>query len=144
MSVTSSRLLSAPALAFIVSVPGVGWQTAGATDHQEIAGIWRGTSTCVEKGTACNDEVAVYRISAVAGKMDVFIVDGGRVVDGQEVSMGPLEGRFDAKAHTLTMTPPQGSIVLTLSGDTLNGTYTRSNKQVLRQIRLKKSAARPV
>jgi hypothetical protein len=59
--------------------------------EQKLAGTWRGDSLCVEKGTACHDEVAVYRIAAIAGKPDYLMVSGGKVVDGKEIVMGTGE-----------------------------------------------------
>jgi hypothetical protein len=110
-----------------------------AGDESRLAGTWRGTSSCVEKGTACQDEVAVYRVAAIAGKPAAFTVTGGKMVDGKEVVMGSVEGRWEAAKHTLSVKLPGGAIALTLDRDTLTGTFTLPDKRVLRHITLKKS-----
>ncbi len=62
--------------------------SASGGAEQKLAGTWRGESLCVEKGTACHDEIAVYRIATIAGKPGTLMVSGGKVVDGKEIVMG--------------------------------------------------------
>ena len=59
-----------------------------AADDAKIVGTWRGESLCVDKSGSCHDEVAIYRIAAIAGKLDVLLVSGGKMVDGKEIVMG--------------------------------------------------------
>ncbi len=110
-----------------------------ADDESRLAGTWRGDSLCVEKGTACHDEIAVYRIAAIPGKRGYLLVTGGKVVDGKEIVMGSGEWRYDSGKHTLTGELPRGVITLKLDGDKLEGTFTLPDKTVLRRITLKKS-----
>lgn len=112
--------------------------TRDADDESSTAGIWRGDSICVPKNTACHDEIAVYRVSAIPGKHGYVYVVGGKVVDGKEVVMGSGEWRFDASTHTLTTELPQGDIALVVSGDKMQGTFTLHDKTILRRITLKK------
>lgn len=58
-----------------------------------ILGTWRGTSTCVdlERAPACKDEVVVYDIRP-GEKPGTFALDAKKVVDGQPVPMGVIEG----------------------------------------------------
>jgi hypothetical protein len=110
-----------------------------AADHESsIVGIWRGDSICVQKNTACHDEVAVYRVSAIPGKRGHVYVSGGKVVDGKEVVMGSGEWRFDASTRTLSTGLPLGDIVLVVNDDKMQGTFTLHDKTVLRHITLKK------
>jgi hypothetical protein len=109
-----------------------------ADDESSIAGIWRGDSICVQKNTACRDEVAVYRVSTILGKHGYVYVSGGKVVDGKEVVMGSGEWRFDASTRTLSTELPLGNIVLAVNGDKMQGTFTLHDKTVLRRITLKK------
>ena len=112
---------------------------AQATDDESsIAGIWRGDSICVQKNTACHDEVAVYRVSVIPGKHELVYVSGRKVVDGKEVVMGSGEWRFDAGTHTLSTELPLGDIVLVVNGDKMQGTFTLRDKTVLRHITLKR------
>src|SRR5689334_2215913 len=108
-------------------------------EERKLVGTWRGDSLCVEKGTACHDEVAVYRIAALPDKPGYVTVTGGRVVDGKEIVMGTGEGRYDSAKHTLTVELPRGVITLKADGDKLEGTYTLLDKNILRRITLKKS-----
>jgi len=112
--------------------------TRAAADESSIAGIWRGDSICVQKNTACHDEVAVYRVSAIPGKDGHVYVSGGKVVDGKEVVMGSGEWRFDASTRTLSTELPHGEIMLVVNGDKMQGTFTLHDKTVLRRITLKR------
>ena len=128
--------LSASLLSAVVAIP----QSASITsDESKLAGTLRGDSLCVEKGTACHDEVAVYRIAAIPGKRGYFTVTGGKVVDAKEIVMGSGEWRYDIAKHTLIGDLPRGVIVLKRDGDKLEGTFTLPDKTVLRRITLKKS-----
>ena len=107
-------------------------------EESRLAGTWRGNSLCVEKGTACHDEIAVYRIAAIPGKPGTVMVSGGKVVDGKEIVMGTGEGRYDSAKRTLSIELPRGIITLKADGDKLEGTYVLPDKTVLRRITLKK------
>jgi hypothetical protein len=111
--------------------------TAG--EERKLEGTWRGDSLCVEKGTACHDEVAVYRIAAIPGKRGFLMVIGGKAVDSKEIVMGSGEWRYDSGKHTLTGELPRGVITLKLDGDKLEGAFVLPDKTVLRRITLKKS-----
>ena len=107
-------------------------------NESSVIGVWRGNSICVPRNTACRDEVAVYRVSAVPGKHGYVYVSGGKVIDGKEVVMGSGDWRFDASTHTLSTEVPAGEIVLVADGNTMQGTFTLHDKTVLRHITLKR------
>jgi len=109
-----------------------------AGEERKLAGTWRGDSLCVEKGTTCHDEIAVYRIAAIPGKPGYLLVTGGKVVDGKEIEMGTGEWSYDGTKRTLTVDLPRGVITLKADGDKLEGTFTLPDKTVLRRITLKK------
>ena len=124
----------------IVAIPQNAPVNASATDDEsKAAGTWRGDSVCVEKGTSCHDEIAVYRIAAIPGKRDYLTVTGGKVVDGKEIVIGSGEWRYDRGMHTLTVELPRGVITLKIDGDKIEGTFILPDKTVLRRITLKKS-----
>src|SRR5260370_36719955 len=100
--------------------------SSSAGEESRLAGTWRGDSLCVEKGTACHDEIAVYRIAAIPGKRGYLLVTGGKVVDGKEIVMASGEWRYDSGKHTPT-------------GQLPRATFTPPDKTVLRRITLKKS-----
>ena len=132
--------LSASLLSAVVAIPQSPTASASITsDESKLAGTWRGESLCVEKSTACHDEVAVYRIAAIPGNRGLLMVTGGKVVDGKEIVMGSGEWRYDGAKHTLTGDLPRGVIILKRDGDKLEGTFTLPDKTVLRRITLKKS-----
>lgn len=114
-------------------------KSPAADSELEIAGTWRGDSVCVQRGTSCHDEIAVYRIAAIPGKRGYFMVTGGKVVDQKEIVMGSGEWRYDNGKHTLTGELPKGVITLKIVGDNIDGTFTLPDKTVLRRITLKKS-----
>jgi hypothetical protein len=114
--------------------------SSSAGEERKLAGTWRGDSLCVEKGTACHDEIAVYRIAAIPGKPGYLLVTGGKVVDGKEIVMGSGEWRYDGTKHTLTVDLPRGVITLKADGDKLEGTFTLPDKTILRRIMLKKQS----
>jgi hypothetical protein len=113
--------------------------SSGTDDESKIEGTWRGVSVCVERGTSCHDEIAVYRIAAIRGKPGYLTVTGGKVVDGKEIVMGSGEWRYDRGKHTLTAELPTGVITLRIDHDKIEGTFTLPDQTVFRQIRLKKS-----
>ena len=110
-----------------------------AGEERKLEGTWRGDSLCVEKGAACHDEVAVYRIATMPGKRGYLMVTGGKVVDGKEIVMGSGEWRYDSEKQTLSVELPRGVITLKLNGDKLEGTFILPDKTVFRRITLKKS-----
>src|SRR5437588_3296465 len=104
--------LSASLLSALVATPQNPTASASITsDESKLAGTWRGDSLCVEKGTACHDEVAVYRIAAIPGKRGLLMVAGGIVVDGKEIVMGSGEWRYDRGERTITGAPPHAVIL---------------------------------
>src|SRR6266853_1793781 len=114
-------------------------RASSAGDESKLAGTWRGDSLCVEKGTTCHDEVAVYRIADLPGKPGYLLVSGGKVVDGKEIVMGTGEWRYDSGKRTLSVELPRGVITLKANGDKLEGTFTLPDKTVLRRITLKRA-----
>jgi len=112
---------------------------SGGDEESRLPGTWRGDSLCVEKGTSCQDEVAVYRIASIPSKPGYLMVTCGKVVDGKEIVMGVGEWRHDSAKHTLTVELPRGVITLKVDGDKLEGAFLLRDKTVFRRITLKKS-----
>ena len=124
----------------IAAIPQNAQGNSSATDDEsKIEGTWRGDSVCIQKGTSCHDEIAVYRIAAIPGRHGHFMVSGGKVVDGREVAMGSGDFRYDSEKHTLIGELPKGVVTLRIDGDQIEGTYILPDKTVLRRITLKKS-----
>jgi hypothetical protein len=64
---------------------GVGAQSASQQPSAMTAvGIWRGTSVCLVRPSACNDDVVVYRI-ARTNAADSLTMDARKIVRGENV-----------------------------------------------------------
>lgn len=103
-----------------------------------IAGVWRGNSVCMVKGSPCHDEVNVYRFSSVAGRTNSFSVTASKVVDGKEVVMGSGEWTYDPGNHLVKSKAPP--IRLTIVGDKMEGALSLADGTVYRRIYLKKES----
>src|SRR5437016_13646359 len=102
--------LSASLLSAVVAIPQSPTASASITSAEsKLAGTWRGHSLCVEKGTACHDEVAVYRIAAIPGKRGLLMVTGGQIADGNEIGMGSGEWRYDRGKGPMHGDLPRGA-----------------------------------
>lgn len=131
-------ILRTPILVLSLSVAGACYaQSNGAkSSADDIAGVWRGNSTCMIKDSPCHDEVNVYRIARVAGKPGLMTVTGAKIVDGREIVMGSSDWKYSADKHTLDS--PDGAIHLDLNGDKIEGALTLADKTIYRRIHLKK------
>jgi hypothetical protein len=110
---------------------------ATASDTRgKIPGEWRGHSECVDKNSACRDEINVYRFSKLARDPNEFYVTASKVVDGKEIVMGGGNWKFDAERAVLESLSP--SIRLVVRGDQMEGALALANGTVYRRIYLKK------
>jgi hypothetical protein len=103
-----------------------------------ITGTWKGTSICQVKPSGCHDEIAVYHISA-SNKPAIFHVNGCRVVNGAEVSMGELDFSYTKTTGVLFHRDEERDmdITLTVKNNHIEGTLV--SKGILeRVIRLSK------
>jgi len=65
-----------------------------------ILGVWHGHSDCLQKGTACNDEIVEYHFQPYPGHPDSIWLDAKKLVAGRYVSMGAMGFGFDAATRT--------------------------------------------
>lgn len=77
---------------------------SAATPEQRAAldGVWTGTSLCTDVRPACNDEKAIYRVSARQSADNLVDVSMGKIVDGKEVVMGVLSYHADYQRRIIT------------------------------------------
>ena len=83
-------------------------------------GIWRGTSVCLVRPSACNDETVVYRI-APTNAADSLRMDARKIVRGEEQEMGVLTCLFTPPTKSLTCVMPQGTWQFRVHNDSLVG-----------------------
>ena len=70
------------------------------------AGVWKGTSICLQGKPVCKDEVVVYHIAVVPAKPAHFATIMNKLVDGREEQMGALDCRYDAPLWLLECPMP--------------------------------------
>jgi hypothetical protein len=84
------------------------------------AGIWRGTSVCLVRPSACHDEIVVFRIAHTKAA-DSLTLDARKIVRGEEQEMGVLTCRFTSPNGPLTCAMPQGTWQFRVRNDSLVG-----------------------
>lgn len=97
-------------------------------------GTWRGTSVCLVRPSACNDEVVVYRIAHMNGA-DSLTMDARKMVRGEEQEMGVLTCRFTSSNGSLTCAIPQGTWQFRVRNDSLVGELRRPDNTKFRDVR---------
>jgi hypothetical protein len=116
---------------------------AQQTTADKIEGIWKGTSICQVKQSACHDENVVYHISKKAANL--YTMQASKIVNGTEDDMGTFDSVvYDETKQTLrfTMKDNQGrnSVWLfKLDGMQMHGTLMVNGNSLFRIIELKKS-----
>ena len=125
--------------AILQHLPGYAQQTTA----DKIEGIWKGTSLCQVKPSACHDENVVYHISKKSAT--VYTIQASKIVNGAEEDMGTFDSVvYDKTRQTLrfTMKDQQGrnSVWLfRLDGMQMHGTLTMNGNTLFRIIELNKS-----
>jgi hypothetical protein len=97
-------------------------------------GIWRGTSVCLVRPSACNDETVVYRI-APTNAADSLRMDARKIVGGEEQEMGVLTCLFTSPTGSLTCGMPQGTWQFRVRNDSLVGELRLSDNTKFRVVR---------
>ena len=124
--------------AILQQLPGYAQQTTA----DKIEGIWKGTSLCQAKPSACHDENVVYHISKKSA--NVYTIQANKIVNGAEADMGTFDPVvYDETKQTLTFTMKdrQGRNnvwLFKLDGMQMHGTLTQENT-LFRIVELKKS-----
>jgi hypothetical protein len=105
-------------------------------DHPPV-GVWRGTSTCTVRQSACNDEIVVYRVSRL-NTGDSLSMDARKIVNGQEEEMGVLGCRTTAPDQ-FTCSMPRGTWHFTVRADSLVGELRLLDSTRFRDVRAVRS-----
>jgi hypothetical protein len=97
-------------------------------------GIWRGTSLCTVRPSACNDEIVVYRITRRA-TADSLTIDARKIVNGREEEMGTLGCAYMTADSQLRCTIPNGEWQFRLRSDSLLGELRLPDGRKFRDVR---------
>jgi hypothetical protein len=97
-------------------------------------GIWRGTSVCLVRPSACKDEIVIYRITRTkaAGRLTL---DARKIVRGEEQEMGVLTCRFPSPNGPLTCAIPRGTWKFRVRNDSLVGELRLPDNTKFRDVR---------
>ena len=109
-----------------------------AQPQSNPVGVWRGTSKCMVRPSACNDEIVVYRIARV-NATDSLTIDGRRIANGQEVEMGVLGCHSAESGAQVTCAMPNGVWRFTIRGDSLVGELRSPDNKKFRDVRTARS-----
>ena len=99
-----------------------------------LVGTWRGTSVCLVRPSACNDEIVVYRI-AHTNVADSLTMDARKIVRGEEQEMGVLSCRFASPNGQLSCALPKGTWQFRVRNDSLVGELRLSDNTKFRDVR---------
>jgi hypothetical protein len=97
-------------------------------------GTWRGSSVCLVRPSACNDEDVVYRITPMKAA-DSLAVDARKIVGGEEQEMGVLGCRLMPLSGQLTCNIPQGVWHFRVRKDSLTGEFRQLDNTRYREVR---------
>lgn len=108
---------------------------AGADDETRFVGDWKGESKVLVRSSAAKDETVIWHVAKgkEAGKLRVT---ADKIVDGQSVSMGALDFKYDKIEKAIICAYAQGVWKVAIEGDELQGTLTRRDQTVFRKVML--------
>jgi len=125
-------------LALAVGLLARGTYAQSPTVAANPVGVWRGTSSCLVRPSACTDETVVYRITRVNAS-DSLAIDGRKLVNGQEVEMGVLGCRVTTTGAQLACIIPSGVWRFMIRGDSLVGELRLPDGTKYRDVRTARS-----
>ena len=117
---------------------GIVNQRLSWAEAPDAAGTWRGESLCAAGLSACQDERVVYYIKHVPSRSDLVVIQADKIVNGEPVTMGTGEWRYDPTASTLEWRMPQQVWFLKIAGSRMEGTLKRTDGTILRNMTLEK------
>jgi hypothetical protein len=135
LEVRSRLTLAGAAVACLISR---GIPAQAQSPAMNPVGVWRGTSLCQVRPSACHDETVVYYISR-GSSPDSLLLDGRKVVNGKELEMGVLGCRYTASGAQLTCAIPSGIWRFAIRGDSLVGDLKSPNGVKFRDVRTVRS-----
>jgi len=140
--------IGAVALALVGSALDARAQNAVKPTPAQIAGTWRGTSTCTAAGKpTCHDETVVYQVRELTPATGAAVANGAeqveivmyKIVDAKRDSMATLTCAHAAKPR-LVACPMRGwTWTFEQKGETLTGTLANPTGVVWRNIRVSRA-----
>ena len=130
----STIRLTVFAIVSLLARDAVAQPTSRQATAATAVGTWRGTSLCLVRPSACNDESVVYRITQ-AKAADSVTVDARRIVRGEEQEMGVLTCHFPSPNGPLTCVIPRGTWEFRVRNDSLVGELRLSDNTKFRDVR---------
>ena len=127
-------LLAGVALASAVAGTAIAQSLVQPPALANPVGTWRGTSVCLVRPSACNDEIVVYRITPMK-TADSLAIDGRKIVRGEEQEMGVLGCRLLPQSGELICTIPQGVWHFRVRNDSLTGELRLVDSTRYREVR---------
>ena len=109
-----------------------------ATGTSNAVGVWRGTSLCLVRPSACNDEVVVYRIARL-NTSDSVSLDARKMVNAREEEMGVLLCRLTTSGASITCTMKNGVWHFIVRRDSLVGELRLPDDTKFRDVRTARS-----
>ena len=103
-----------------------------------VLGVWRGTSLCLVRPSACNDEVVVYRIARL-NTSDSVSIDARKIVNAREDGMGVLACRLTKQGASVTCAMKNGVWHFTVRRDSLVGELRLPDHTKFRDVRTVRS-----
>jgi quercetin dioxygenase-like cupin family protein len=122
------------ALACLLARTASGQSPAHPSASVSPVGTWRGTSVCLVRPSACNDEIVVYRITPMK-TADSVSVDALKIVRGEEQDMGVLSCSLVARGGQLACAIPHGTWRFLARNDSLTGELRLPDNTRFREVR---------
>ena len=133
----SNRQIGTAIIGVLLAVGSSSGCAQAQTATPDAVGVWRGTSLCTKRPSACNDEIVVYRITRV-NKSDSLSIAAYKIVNGKEDWMGVIGCRV-ASGGQLRCPMPQGVWYFTVSQDSLVGELRLPDNTKFRDVRTARS-----
>jgi hypothetical protein len=123
----------------IFAMTGSASSVASAQNTEpKLAGNWSGDSICLDRQSACHDEKVVYRITLYPDDAARVKIQGDKIVNGQPVTMGVGDYKWDRTGQTLTHDDQFGAWKITVKENTMDGIMTSPAGKPFRHLMLKK------
>ena len=122
------------ALAAALARTAIAQSPAPSPTSTTPVGTWRGTSVCLVRPSACNDEMVVYRITPMKAA-DSLAIDARKIVRGEEQEMGVLGCRVAPANGQVTCAIPQGVWHFRVRNDSLTGELRLLDNTRFRDVR---------